>query len=120
MLKTTNLPGSSAAYCPMLERNTQWAFFPSTAETIAHAVNVEIRLSNVSKADTMMRSPAQNATVSWFELWRLNLTSVVTLAELNRTPSSVDSNSDMKTIVDAYRCVMYCLRSFPSSIAHAR
>lgn len=54
---------------------------------MAQAVKVEIRLSMVKRAETMMSNPAQKEIVPCCELTRFCLTSVVTWAELKRTPA---------------------------------
>jgi hypothetical protein len=70
---------------------------------MVHAVNVEMRLRSVRIAERIMDMPAQKATevcLSSNKAWR---TSVVTPAELKRTPSSILSKRDMNTILEAYR-----------------
>eukprot|EP00977_Amphora_coffeiformis_P013382 scaffold3498_cov176-Amphora_coffeaeformis.AAC.10 len=68
----------------------------------------------------MMHIPIQNRNVPCASVIKASRISVVTPEELKRTPSSVLSNKDMKTILLAYRLVMYSRSSLPSSMAHAR
>ena len=94
-----NRPGSSAAYWPIELLKMQCTLTSSTALTIAHAVNVEIRLKIVNRAETMINNPAQKPTVKWFPARKLVRTSVVTFAELKSMASSVDSKRDMNTML---------------------
>lgn len=120
MEPTISLPGNSAAYCPMELRKIQCALLASTEFTIAQAVNVDIRLRMVNNAEMIMKRPAQKDSDPCSPSRNCCRTVVVTVAELYKTPSSVDKSRDMKTILEAYRCVMCNFRSFPFSMAHAK
>lgn len=100
MALTINRPGNSAAYCPMELRKTQCALVGLTAETIVHAVKMEIKLRIVKMALKQMTMPAQKLSDVIFSVTSASRISVGTELELNRTPSSVLSSNDINTILD--------------------
>jgi hypothetical protein len=63
MLQTISLPGSSVAYCPIEDRNIQWAFRSSMALIIAVKVKVLMRLRIVKREEMIINKPAQKLTV---------------------------------------------------------
>ena len=67
------------------------------------AVKVDTKLRRVKIADTMIKMPAQKLMSVCSVCIRACRISVVTPAELNRTPSSVESSKLMNTMLLAYR-----------------
>lgn len=120
MEQTISLPGSSAAYCPIELRKIQCALLASTELTIAQAVKVDMRLRIVKSAETMIMSPAQNDNDQCWPSCSSLRTEDVIDDELKRTPSSVESKSDMNIMFEENRCIMCSFKSFPFSIAQAR
>mmetsp|Transcript_26442 Transcript_26442/g.62120 ORF Transcript_26442/g.62120 Transcript_26442/m.62120 type:complete len:282 (-) Transcript_26442:31-876(-) len=117
MLPTMREPGSSVANTPIDDRRMQWALFSSIALIMARKVKVLMRLRMVKMADSMMNRPAQKLAVPQLAATRSSRTALQTLDELKRTPHCVDSRSDMKTMLLAYRSPTYVRRIFPSSMA---
>lgn len=87
---------------------------------MAQAVNVDIRLKIVKREEIMIIKPAQNDSVKCWPSSRSFRTEAVIEDVLKRTPSSVDSKSDMNIMFEEYRCVMNSFKSFPLFMAQAR
>jgi hypothetical protein len=69
---------------------------------MAQAVKVDIKLSSVKMAEMMMTIPAQKLIRVWSVSIKARRISVVTPAELKRTPSSADRSKLMNTMLLAY------------------